>query len=289
MFNLRIVVLVPFSMILVAGAEVAGQFVPVASMRSITGSAQVIGAGHPVSEFNGLSSSDFKPFDETLVVTAEAEVDSEPASAQTTSSQLSFLNPLEIAASGIAAVQLVSPELVQTSGESISFFSATFDVEGDESRDVTLSGVLSAEPSLLAGHAQVVFHLLPQGAASIVSATVDDTSAPQINLDESLSLEPGRYTMSIFANVVLINDESAGTPSTLDSSMVEFDITLSMAPTVGDLNADGEVGPADLAQLLASWGPCRDSKNCPADIAPLGEPDGIVGAADLAILLANWN
>ena len=49
-----------------------------------------------------------------------------------------------------------------------------------------------------------------------------------------------------------------------------------------DLNGDGSVGPADLAQLLASWGVCPG--NCPADF----NSDGQVGPADLAALLAAW-
>ena len=52
------------------------------------------------------------------------------------------------------------------------------------------------------------------------------------------------------------------------------------APVTGDLNGDGVVGPADLAQLLASWGACE---GCQADI----NGDGTVGPADLAQLLAN--
>lgn len=48
-----------------------------------------------------------------------------------------------------------------------------------------------------------------------------------------------------------------------------------------DLNGDGGVGPADLAQLLASWGPCP---GCPMDF----NDDGEVGPFDLAQLLAAW-
>ncbi len=48
-----------------------------------------------------------------------------------------------------------------------------------------------------------------------------------------------------------------------------------------DLDGDGTVGAADLAQLLGSWGPC---KACPADF----DGDGIIDAADLAQLLGNW-
>ena len=48
-----------------------------------------------------------------------------------------------------------------------------------------------------------------------------------------------------------------------------------------DLDGDGIVGPADLAQLLGSWGPCE---GCPADF----NGDGAVNAADLAQVLGAW-
>ncbi len=48
-----------------------------------------------------------------------------------------------------------------------------------------------------------------------------------------------------------------------------------------DLDGDGAVGAADLAELLGSWGPCA---GCPADF----DIDGDVDAADLATLLGNW-
>lgn len=50
-----------------------------------------------------------------------------------------------------------------------------------------------------------------------------------------------------------------------------------------DLNADGMVNSADMAQLLGSWGPCASS-SCPADL----NGDGQVNAADNAILLGSW-
>ena len=52
-------------------------------------------------------------------------------------------------------------------------------------------------------------------------------------------------------------------------------------PCPSDLNGDGNTGPTDLADSLASWGKCP---GCPADITG----DGHVDAADLANLLAGW-
>ena len=48
-----------------------------------------------------------------------------------------------------------------------------------------------------------------------------------------------------------------------------------------DLDADGAVGPFDLAVLLGSWGPCP---GCPADLSD----NGVVDALDLAWLLGSW-
>jgi hypothetical protein len=57
-----------------------------------------------------------------------------------------------------------------------------------------------------------------------------------------------------------------------------------------DLNFDGEVGAADLAELLAQWGACPPPQkgSCLADLEP-ADGDGEVGAADLGELLANWS
>ncbi len=51
-----------------------------------------------------------------------------------------------------------------------------------------------------------------------------------------------------------------------------------------DLDGGGDVGPADLATLLGSWGPCSPDEDCPADL----NADGEVSAFDLAILLGAW-
>ncbi len=48
-----------------------------------------------------------------------------------------------------------------------------------------------------------------------------------------------------------------------------------------DLDGDGSVSAADLAQLLGNWGPCE---GCPADL----DGDDEVGAFDLALLLGSW-
>ncbi len=66
-----------------------------------------------------------------------------------------------------------------------------------------------------------------------------------------------------------------------------FDLSFNPA----DLDANGMVGPFDLALLLGNWGPCPDpctpgdpAQTCPADL----NGDCQVEAFDLAILLGSW-
>ena len=49
----------------------------------------------------------------------------------------------------------------------------------------------------------------------------------------------------------------------------------------GDFNLDGEIGAADLAELLSLWGSVNQ---------PYGDlnDDGVIGAQDLAVLLDHW-
>lgn len=57
-----------------------------------------------------------------------------------------------------------------------------------------------------------------------------------------------------------------------------------------DLNADGTVGPADLALVLGHWGPCGESCT-PSDLYcdhSTGASCNVVDAADLAVLLGAW-
>ena len=65
-------------------------------------------------------------------------------------------------------------------------------------------------------------------------------------------------------------------------------------PCPEDFNADGEVGPFDLAVLLGAWGPCEEACEpldppapactCAVDLSG----DCAIGPFDLALLLGNW-
>ncbi len=61
-------------------------------------------------------------------------------------------------------------------------------------------------------------------------------------------------------------------------------VTAGGPPILGDLDCNGAVDAADLAQLLGAWGRCVECVVCKADL----NGDCAVDAADLAILLGAW-
>jgi hypothetical protein len=82
---------------------------------------------------------------------------------------------------------------------------------------------------------------------------------------------------------VLWTDARDGSPN--GSYNGNYEIYYKFSPDgnvmIADFDGNGHVGPADLAQLLASWGQCSA---CAADL----DGDETVGPADLAQLLARW-
>jgi hypothetical protein len=83
-----------------------------------------------------------------------------------------------------------------------------------------------------------------------------------------------------FIDDPLTPDTGAGDCPMVDMGAYEFqDGTTTCCPA--DFDGDGTVGPADLAELLGSWGPCE---GCPVDL----DGNGQVGPFDLALLLGNW-
>ena len=61
-------------------------------------------------------------------------------------------------------------------------------------------------------------------------------------------------------------------------------VVLRIAPKLGDLTGDGDVGVADMLALFALWGPCPGPPGCTGDF----DSSGAVGVGDLLIIFANW-
>ena len=67
---------------------------------------------------------------------------------------------------------------------------------------------------------------------------------------------------------------------------INTSVVVERGPLVlGDLDCSGDVGFADLATLLAAWGPCPPTGGCPADL----DGDATVAFTDLTALLGNWS
>ncbi len=86
--------------------------------------------------------------------------------------------------------------------------------------------------------------------------------------------------------VVAAQQTETSTPGLLTFSAVMSHFNERIGPSIiGDITGEGVVGAADLAALLAQWGPCPGGGACSADL----NQDGVVNGDDLATVLANWS
>jgi hypothetical protein len=142
---------------------------------------------------------------------------------------------------------------------------------------------------------------VPQGTVLMFEINVSDQ-----NIQQSLreSLDEGMLDLVVASIFEAVQQQGGTFPRfyTKEDALVKLGIasaaTLSLTVEIADTttcpadiapvgSGDGTVGPADLGELLANWGPC-DPGPCPADLFPSDVGDGIVGAGDLGELLANW-
>jgi parallel beta-helix repeat protein/predicted outer membrane repeat protein len=159
------------------------------------------------------------------------------------------------------------------------------------STEIAGNGITTIASSLIDGSA---FAVAFGGGVLFASAQLDPSAdyaplpgSPAIDAGDNADV-PADVTTDLLGNARFFDDPKsadtgAGTGPIVDFGAIEFGSTpLGPQAAVGDMNADGTVGAADLAMLLANWGPCG---GCAADL----DGDGAVGAADLAILLAHWS
>ena len=113
--------------------------------------------------------------------------------------------------------------------------------------------------------------------------------------DDDLRLQPCSPVVDGGSNAPLPNDVTVdldGNPRFVDGDgdgnvvvdMGAYEFQADAECCLADLDGDGDIGAADLATLLGSWGPCSPDQDCPADL----DADGEVAAFDLAILLGSW-
>ena len=112
-----------------------------------------------------------------------------------------------------------------------------------------------------------------------------------VNISEKIRIHP--YTEQILTGTVYggfqLNEQVYQTPVTVEVVnylSINGQTANSYNPVVstlcpGDVVPDGVVNDADLAKILANWGPCS---SCPEDI----NGDGQVDAEDLAYVISGW-
>lgn len=89
--------------------------------------------------------------------------------------------------------------------------------------------------------------------------------------------------------VLIPEDGAAKTVATVTVSRGELVVEIQQIVIVrsferSDINRDGRVDSADLAAILAAWGPCQPGSACAADL----DRDGVVDGRDLSVLVGSW-
>ncbi len=116
-----------------------------------------------------------------------------------------------------------------------------------------------------------------------VAQTIEGANGPALAMvcqpmSAPMDTEGNNVIASIVVELAALGAAGVGPP------LYNCDIFTSAGPA--DLNGDGFVNGADLANLLANWGVC--GAPCPPPCAADLTGDCIVDGADLAQLLANW-
>lgn len=109
-------------------------------------------------------------------------------------------------------------------------------------------------------------------------------------VDPFPSTQDQNYNVSTF-DFAFIDINGDGWLDIWQGTCTGTQVLIQQPPCLADLDGDGNVGAADLALLLGSWGPCPDPcmpgspvTTCAADLSG----DCSVEALDLAMLLGGW-
>ncbi len=178
---------------------------------------------------------------------------------------------------GRATSEGESPTLIQTVAASV--FEVAFEVPAaSTSHNFAVDGVISVDggpPNLITA----LIRLTGPVDQMIFEHTLVGTGGPDSQvIEEAGVLEPGEYTLYAYADFSWANPIDV---IPFGEAFFDFAFVVTGGPCPADLDRDGEVSAADLAQLLGAWGP---NPGHPADF----NGDDVVNAADLAQLLGAW-
>ncbi len=158
----------------------------------------------------------------------------------------------------------------------VSVFEVTFELPA--ASNFAMDGVISVDggpPNLIT----TLIRLTGPGDQMIFEHTLVGTGGPDSQvIEEAGVLEPGEYTLYAYADFSYANIIDV---IPFGEAFFDFTFVVTGDACPADLDGDGEVSAADLAQLLGAWGP---NPGHPADF----NGDDVVNAADLAQLLGAW-
>jgi len=218
---------------------------------------------------------------QSFLSSIDANQECDVASALAAATQESHVTATAMSAFGTALGSVSSDVMGVIHAIPRSQFDVTFEIL--QPREWTVAGSLMTAgdhgPPVVAAHSLVK---LWQPGGDTIYEHVHTTQTPGFfDIDETIMLEPGVYRFLADAFVLI---DGGVPPSAFAAAVFSLDIDITPPAVVGDLNGDGVVDVSDLLILLAAWGPCSRSGDCPADL----NGDGTVNVSDLLLLLANW-
>ena len=179
------------------------------------------------------------------------------------------------------------------SGQTICGISGVFEVTGESPQpDTDWYEFVVNEPTTLTWSAEAEFPsqiAIVDGTLGCPGIVIDAiATTPCTPMKLTAAVGPGVYWMVILP--IAFSDES-GCGARYTAAFTAGGAAACSAdiwPGKAQGGGDGDVGPADLGELLAQWGQCPVGPSCSADISPPQAGDGVVGPADLGDLLAQW-
>lgn len=174
------------------------------------------------------------------------------------------------------ALQVITCGAVDELGESAGFTSDGPTADGRVKPEILARGVATA----------TVNSTQPTGFAAVSGTSL---STPLVAGAVACILQArSDYSVAeLRAAVIASATEGVSGPDPLfirGYGLIQADAAASRGRASADINLDGSVDSADLAQLLGAWGGCGDCAACPFDL----NGDCSVDAGDLSILLGSW-
>jgi hypothetical protein len=257
---------VTLSSCLLACSAGAGTLAPVSQERTLSCFAEAgdDDSGQYDSDASMAGAPDFAPFSAGV----SAYVDFGDALGSGGGSQTSYMNSLEISASGSSfATGEGWSDFAYGSGAGDSYFEYVFELA--EETDVVFDIYLVAYDS---GYGEVT---LFRGSTPVIAEYAAGLST-EIDITYEETLSAGQYIMRARAS-----GSAFGGPFFPDYAFSEYSTSLRVdsGPCPGDVDGDGDTDQPDLARLLAAYGV--------SDAGDL-DGDGDTDQADLGILLTDY-